>query len=290
MANKVDFHPSGEKMKNLYAPLLLLAFMLSPANGQAANACDTEIRDACYKKHTGQASNCVLHFRDELSFAIRNIKTGESSLDGQKGVFESALAISLPTNSLHYGYAPIYRCFLAELDKLFKPSAATERAGRQDYAAGDSHTDQAADSKQELSAEARAQEKLHQASFAYYEELGLEVDSAGGQGKKRVVLPQYPKCLKAVDIKEDSTVKNMYWYSIQNTCDKKLRVLWCEGAGCKPTTKAWDIPAGEKERSWMTSRSGVRGVAFHGTACQLSYQGREVYYDKKKAQCWAWDR
>lgn len=115
-----------------------------------------------------------------------------------------------------------------------------------------------------------------------------EDSSASNKGRKKIILKQYPECLQAVDIKQDSTVKTMYWYAMQNICSEPLQIHWCEGQGCKPTTKAADLPAGGKERSWLdTKRSG--SVSFHGSACATGYQGKKVYYDNKKNQCWLWE-
>lgn len=106
--------------------------------------------------------------------------------------------------------------------------------------------------------------------------------------RKKLILPQYSECLRAVDIKQDDTVKTMYWYAIQNTCNLPLNVFWCDGQGCSPLSKAAGIPAGGKERSWMnTKRAGALG--FKGTACEQSHQGKRVYYNKKENQCWLFE-
>lgn len=108
-----------------------------------------------------------------------------------------------------------------------------------------------------------------------------------GSGKKRLVLKQYPNCLRVNDVRLDHDVKDMYWYNIVNTCGQSVQAHWCEGKGCKPTDRAADIGAGEKEESWMLahSRSEVR---FRGTACATEYQGHDVQYDKNRNECWVW--
>lgn len=112
---------------------------------------------------------------------------------------------------------------------------------------------------------------------------------AVNNGRKRLVLKQHPKCLRAVDIRRDSDVKTLFYYSIENICGETLVALWCEGSKCKPTSKAATITGGAKEGSWLDTRwSG--DVKFNGTACLETYQGRTVYYDKKRNQCWLWDK
>ena len=108
-----------------------------------------------------------------------------------------------------------------------------------------------------------------------------------GSGKKRLVLKQYPNCLRVNDVRVDQDVKDMYWYNIVNTCGQSVQAHWCEGKGCKPTDRAADIGAGEKEESWMVahSRSEVR---FRGTACAIEYRGHDVQYDKNRNECWVW--
>jgi hypothetical protein len=101
----------------------------------------------------------------------------------------------------------------------------------------------------------------------------------------KIILRQYSECLRAVDIKQDSDVKTMYWYAIQNTCNQPLIVYWCDGQGCSPVSKAATIPAGAKERSWLDTRHSG-SVGFKGTACAQTHKGKRVYYNKKENQCW----
>ncbi|MBL5979652.1 hypothetical protein JAO85_20450 [Comamonas sp. NyZ500] len=113
----------------------------------------------------------------------------------------------------------------------------------------------------------------------------------GGAQRNKVDLPQRHQCLRVVDVKQDKTVPSMYWYAIQNSCKEPLQAYWCAGekSECKQPKQSWLIKPGAKERSWMDSPNGSQGVQFYGTACVTKFEGRQVYYDKNRAQCWAWD-
>jgi hypothetical protein len=138
-------------------------------------------------------------------------------------------------------------------------------------------------------ASAEALVKQHQSQFnRIATESRMEEGSSNNKGRKKILLQQYPQCLRAVDIKQDSTVKTMHWYAIKNTCNATMMAYWCEGTGCKPTSKAAEIPAGGKEKSWLdTKYSG--NVGFQGTACVKTHQGKPVYYNKNKGECWLWE-
>jgi len=138
----------------------------------------------------------------------------------------------------------------------------------------------------ELGWSADAIDRTHQTKFDdITAKSTAALDSNAGAGKKRLVLKQYPSCLKIVDVKLDDTVKNMYWYGIANTCGESVQAHWCEGKGCKPTDRAADIAAGSKEESWMRAQS-PSDVRFRGTACATEYKGHGVLYDKARNECW----
>lgn len=129
-------------------------------------------------------------------------------------------------------------------------------------------------------------ETVHKSKFDDIAARSVSEFGNGG-GKRRLVLKQYPNCLKVVDVRLDHDVKDMYWYNIANTCGESVQAHWCEGKGCKPTDRAADIRAGGTEESWMAARTRA-DVRFRGTACALQYQGHDVQYDKTRNECWVW--
>ncbi|MFK0376379.1 hypothetical protein [Pandoraea sp. NPDC090278] len=132
--------------------------------------------------------------------------------------------------------------------------------------------------------DAKAVTQAHRARMRDVVSSSASTQSSGA-GRKRKVLPQYASCLRIVDVRSDSDVKNMYWYAVENTCGEALSAHWCEGKGCSKPTQAADIAAGNKEPSWMHAAS-VLDVRFRGTACMQQYNGKNVQYDKQRNQCW----
>jgi hypothetical protein len=110
----------------------------------------------------------------------------------------------------------------------------------------------------------------------------------GSFNKRRVPVKQDASCLLAVNIRQDSTVKKMFWYSIHNRCNYPVRAVWCDGPGCKPVSKAWVLKPEESVQSWMHSERGLSGVKFSGTSCPWMVGDKPVLYDQKVNQCWTW--
>ncbi|MFC4277595.1 hypothetical protein [Achromobacter aloeverae] len=115
----------------------------------------------------------------------------------------------------------------------------------------------------------------------------------GSGGRKRVVLKNLGKqCIKPTDIRMDRDVKGMYWYKMQNTCSQALLVSWCDFNGGKPcvdgTNSAWNIRGGESYEAWADVDPKDGRFHLRWSACEPTANGREVYYDKRKDQCWTW--
>lgn len=170
-----------------------------------------------------------------------------------------------------------------------RDGTATSKTARPTASSG-KHAAETSPSVLQRSAEARV---LAQQYAAEFERMAAASDVAQAEGadngRKRLVLKQHPQCLRAVDIRLDSTVKTMYWYSIENICSETLVAHWCTGSQCKQPTYAATLPGGAKQQSWMDTRS-KGSVKFRGTACQETYQGQRVYYDKAQNQCWLWSQ
>ncbi len=164
--------------------------------------------------------------------------------------------------------------------QMADPAQASSRAGNQCLAGAITAR------LDELGWSPEAIARTHKTKF---DEITTQASTArnSGSGRKRLVLKQYPNCLKVVDVKPDSSVKNMYWYDIANTCGEPVQAHWCEGKGCKPTDRAADISAGGKEESWMQAQT-PSDVRFRGTACATEYRGQSVLYDKARNECWVW--
>ncbi|HUH87143.1 MAG TPA: hypothetical protein VL003_03730 [Pusillimonas sp.] len=203
---------------------------------------------------------------------------------------------SVGGNELRSQFISVAECFLkyAELGGV-KPNTATSPkapVGKDQRAskAGKAPNEKAAKvNPSPVGGEAGDLAQMHQEAFEKEDLWSFAAQTyPSHKNRKKLILPQHSECLRAVDIKQDSTVKTMHWYAIQNTCNLPLTVFWCDGQGCRPLSKAADIPAGGKERSWMdTRRNGALG--FKGTACAQNYQGKRVYYDKKENQCWLFE-
>ncbi|AVF40939.1 hypothetical protein AL486_15385 [Pandoraea apista] len=179
------------------------------------------------------------------------------------------------------GNVPALRKHLSKLNaQLANPALADSRAGDQCLAGAITAR------LDELGWSPEAIDRTHKTKFdEITARSSTERDS--GNGRKRLVLKQNPGCLKVVDIKRDSTVKNMYWYAIANTCGEVVQAHWCEGKGCHPTDRAAEIGAGDKEESWMQAQT-PSDVRFRGTACATAYRGHSVQYDKTRNECWVW--
>lgn len=142
--------------------------------------------------------------------------------------------------------------------------------------------------------DAKALDERQEASFSAWVEQGEAEEqaelSSDKPPRKKAYLPAQSKCLRVVDVKQDSSDKRLYWYAIQNVCNQAMHAHWCAGekSECRLSKQAWLIQPGDKERSWMLSPRGKQGVQFYGTACVESYKGQPVYYDRKAGKCWAW--
>lgn len=129
------------------------------------------------------------------------------------------------------------------------------------------------------------------ATYQYAFEVVTEAERRNAQKKgngprSKEIVPRLENCLRAVDIRADSTVRGMYWYSIENICAQPVRAFWCEGPGCKKVNLAADIEANGKRQSWMPRAKSASGVKFHGLACPLQSNGRTVYFDNARNQCY----
>lgn len=137
--------------------------------------------------------------------------------------------------------------------------------------------------------QARTNDKEQHEAYARLVGISSDYESQlDSFGKHRIPVKQDPSCLLAVNIRQDSTVKKMFWYSIHNRCDYPVRAVWCDGPGCKPISKAWVLKPEESVQSWMHSERGVAGVKFSGTSCPWMVGDKPVLYDKKANQCWIW--
>lgn len=171
------------------------------------------------------------------------------------------------------------------------PSATDYVAPSKASAAKDSSGQSAERSRNEAKRLDDKQEANLSAILEQGEEVMKSEANRSNGPRNQVFLPQKSQCLRVIDVAQDKTVKSMYWYAIQNTCKEPLQAYWCAGekSDCKQPKQAAVIKPGGKERSWMDSSTGKQGVQFYGTACSAKFKGRQVYYDKQRAECWALD-
>ncbi len=110
------------------------------------------------------------------------------------------------------------------------------------------------------------------------------------RSSKKILLPDLgSKCLRTVDIREDSDVRGMYWFALENICSEPVKAHWCDIKVCKGTNMAATIAPGGKEKSWTSIyKSGRHPNQLKGVACQVEYKNAPVYKDPQTNKCYSW--
>ena len=110
-----------------------------------------------------------------------------------------------------------------------------------------------------------------------------------GSARHKIFLENYNSCIEVQNARQDTTGKAMFvGYDVVNSCNQRLQVHWCaapKGQSCMTLNSLEDIPAGGKERTWLTSSNGVEARI---VACEETHNGQPVQLDTAINMCWIW--